>query len=99
MDLTKAYLEKQGITGELIELEMHHDLVIIAYAKEGCKDEFHYCQKDEAERIIDHWGATGRLVLEYYDYINGETSCNVEHPDTVHLLKAEKNYRRNKFFT
>ncbi len=97
MDLTKKYLKKQGVTGELIELEMDQDFVIIAYAEEGCEDRFHYCKREEAEKIIEHWGATGNLVLEFYDYRTGEESKRVEYPDTVHLLKAEKSYGRKLF--
>jgi hypothetical protein len=94
MNLTLEYLRKKGLKAYLHEQDMDDELVLLAYAKEACYPEYHWCHIDDVQRMLDHWEATGELLMEEQDWHPDSRRTKIAQPDIVRVLLADKQFTR-----
>ena len=98
MDLIKEYMKKQGTLGYLHSKDVDSYKVALAYADEGARPEYYYCTEEEADRIIEHWGATGELIIQEFEHQYGFMTRNIiKNPSSVRVMKVEKAYIRKSY--
>lgn len=98
MNLTKKYMEKQGTLGYLHsrEPDRRHNVVLL-HAKEGCVPEHWYCDEEEADRIIEHWGATGDFIIRSFNFATNQPEEKITQPDGVIKSYMSKTYFRRMY--
>jgi hypothetical protein len=98
MDLTEKYMENQGTLGYLHNYERSYHPTVLAYETEGSKPDYHYCKEEkEAQRILEHWGKTGELVMARYNFGMDISDIHIAHPTQVTVLRTEDTYFRRMY--
>jgi len=92
-------MKLQGTLGYLHEVDRElSNNYVIAYAIEGSQIKYYYLEtKEEAERLIQHWGKTGDLLVDSYNFISGKLRKDVINPTMVRLLECESTYKRKMY--
>lgn len=85
---TEAYLK---------ELKMgDNPPVMLVYAAEGVQPTFRYCENgEEAIAMVEHWGETGELIHEEFDFKSGEILRITDYPDFVNWMTIDTQYSRD----
>lgn len=96
INLTENHMKDQSELGYLHvrERKFYNDFVVLSYSKEGQEPSFFHGRREEAEKILKHWGKTGTLIIEKYDFVRNERTEEIEYPDVVVMLGIEKKYSR-----
>lgn len=99
MDLTEKYMEIQGTLGYLhVSSWDSSNNYVLAYSTEGSQLQYTYCAKEEeADQLIDHWGKTGELVLENFNFYTQKFEKQVERPTMVRKLLGVESFRRKLY--